>query len=85
MQDYAAWKAMFDEHGAARRAAGSTGGRLFRNSDDPSELVILLEWDNLDRARQFVQSDDLRQAMERAGVTDQPDIYFLEEADRPAG
>ena len=38
----------------------------------------LFEWDDLEKARQFVQSEDLRQAMESAGVSDQPDIYFLD-------
>jgi hypothetical protein len=43
-------------------------------------LVILLEWDDLEKARQFAQSEDLRQTMQRAGVLDQPDVYFLNEA-----
>jgi hypothetical protein len=43
-------------------------------------VVILLEWDDLEKARQFAQSEDLRQAMQRAGVVDQPDVYFLNEA-----
>lgn len=84
VQDYAAWKLAFDEHGTARQAAGSKGGHLFRNSDDPNELIAIFEWDDLDKARRFVQSDDLRQAMERAGVADEPDVYFLDEADRPS-
>jgi heme-degrading monooxygenase HmoA len=55
---------------------------VFRNDQDPNEIVILLEWDDLGRARQFAESEDLRQVMQRAGVTDQPDIYFLNDAGR---
>jgi heme-degrading monooxygenase HmoA len=84
VEDYAAWKAAFDEHGTARRANGSQGGRLFRGAADPNEVVVLLGWDDLDRARWFADSDDLREAMAQAGVADRPDIWFLEEADRPA-
>ena len=84
VEDYAAWKPIFDEHGAARRRGGSRGGRLFRNVQDQNHLVILLEWDDLDRAREFAASDDLRQAMQRAGVADRPDVYFLEEVERVA-
>ncbi len=76
--DYPKWKPVFDEHGATRQASGSRGGQLFRNANDPNELVILLEVDDLEKARQFAQSEDLRQTMQRAGVADQPDIYFLE-------
>jgi heme-degrading monooxygenase HmoA len=83
VEDFARWKPIFDEHGATRKAAGSRGGRLFRSVEDPDELVIVFEWDDVEKARQFAQSEDLRQAMQRAGVADRPDVYFLEEVDRP--
>jgi heme-degrading monooxygenase HmoA len=82
--DYDVWKQVFDEHGPTRRANGSRGGRLFHSVDDPNEVVILLEWDDLERARLFADSDDLRETMTRAGVTDRPDIWFLTEGDRPS-
>jgi heme-degrading monooxygenase HmoA len=75
--DYDTWKAVFDEHELTRRANGSQGGRLFHSSSDPNEVLLLLEWDDLERARLFADSDDLREAMTRSGVTDQPDIWFL--------
>ena len=81
--DYPAWKAVFDEHEAARRANGSQGGWLFRSADDPHEVLLLLAWDDLERARLFADSDDLREAMTRAGVTDRPDIWFLEDVEHP--
>jgi heme-degrading monooxygenase HmoA len=80
--NYGAWKPVFDEHGMTRRANGSQGGRIFRCADDPYEVVILLEWDNLERARLFADSDDLREVMDRAGVTDRPDFWFLADGDR---
>ncbi len=84
VEDYAKWKSLFDEHGAARKASGSKGGYLLRNIDDPNEVVIFVEMDDLEKARQFVQSEDLRQAMERGGLADQPDVYFLDLVDRPS-
>lgn len=80
--DYAKWKVMFDEHGATRKASGSKGGRLFRNADDPNEVVVLFEWDDIEKARAFVQSEDLGQTMKRAGVLDKPDIYYLDEVEK---
>jgi hypothetical protein len=44
-------------------------------------VVIVLEWNNLEEARRFAQSEALREAMQRHGVVGQPDIYFLEEAE----
>jgi hypothetical protein len=65
--DYPAWKAVFDEHEPTWRANGSQGGRLFRDADNPRQVLLLLAWDDLERARLFVDSDDLREALARAG------------------
>ncbi len=81
--DYAAWKPHFDAHDLTRRANGSRGGWVSRSADDPTAVVIFLEWDDLERARFFADSDDLREAMTRAGVSSSQDVWFLEEADRP--
>ena len=83
VDDYERWQSVFDHHhGATREQSGSKGGWILRNADDPNELVILLEWDSLDNARHFANADELREAMQRAGVADQQDVYFLEEIDR---
>jgi heme-degrading monooxygenase HmoA len=82
VEDYARWKRFFDEHGATRKASGSRGGRLYRNANDPNETIVIFEWDSLEKARQFAQSADLRETMQRAGVADQPDVYFLEEVEQ---
>ena len=78
VRDYEAWKRVFDDHSTTRASHGSKGGRLFRNADDASEVFMLLEVEDLDRARDFITSDDLREKMAEAGVTDQPDIYLLD-------
>jgi heme-degrading monooxygenase HmoA len=82
VEDFDRWKPVYDEHGATRKATGSLGSQLLRNADDPNEMVILFRWDTLENARRFAQSDDLREAMQRAGVADRPDIYFLDEVER---
>lgn len=82
--DFAKWKPVFDEHGAARKAAGSKGGYLFQSADDPNDVIGLLEWDSIENARAFAASDDLREAMQRAGVVSEPTIVFMDASDRPA-
>lgn len=81
-KDYTKWKTVFDEHNATRKASGSRGGRLFRNADNPNEIVVIFEWDSLENARRFAQSEDLKKTMQRAGVIDKPDVYLLEEIER---
>jgi hypothetical protein len=80
--NYAAWRAIFDEQDATRRAYGCQLGRLFRNDSDPNEVLVLLEWDSLERAWLFAQSDELRDDLRRAEVADDPDLWFLGDANQ---
>jgi hypothetical protein len=36
----------------------------------------------MENAQRFTDSDSLREAMQRSGVADQPDAYFLEEVEQ---
>ena len=81
--DVARWRPVFDELETTLHAHGCLGRQLFRNADIPNETLILLTWDGLDRARLYAQSDDLREAMRRSGVTDEPDLWFLDDAGEP--
>jgi hypothetical protein len=40
-------------------------------------VILLFSTEDLEKAKAFAASDDLRQAMQRAGVSDKPDVYFL--------
>jgi heme-degrading monooxygenase HmoA len=80
--DYEKWKSAFDAHGVTRQANGSRGGQLFRSATDPNELIVLLEWHDLEKARQFALSEELREVMQRAGVVDHPTIYFLKDGEQ---
>ena len=77
VRDFNTWKAGFDAHQPARTAAGLTEKYLLRSADDPNEVVGLFEAQDLDRARAFASSADLREKMQAVGVVDKPDIYFL--------
>ncbi len=81
VEDYAKWKAVYDEVLPFRQSSGIKGARLLRSADNPNEIVVVDEFDDMDKARQFAQSEDLKQAMQKAGVSDHPDIYFLDEVE----
>ena len=75
--DFAKWKPIYDAHLSARQNGGLKEEHLFRNADDPNEVFLLFSAEDLDKAKAFTASDDLRQAMEKSGVSDKPDVYFL--------
>ena len=81
VKDYARWKPRFDEHAETRKASGSKSGQLFRSSANPSEIVALFEWDNLELAQRFSQSENLRAVMQEAGVSELPDIFLLDDVE----
>lgn len=81
--NYDAWKLAFDAESETYRANGSLGSRVFRSESDSNEVWLLMTWDNLDRARLYTRSDDMLDLMTRAGVTDCPDYWYLEEPDSP--
>ena len=76
VKDFKTWKPAYDAHLAARNEAGLTE-YLLRNADDANEIVILFEVLDLNRAKTFAASADLRERMQESGVVDKPDIYFL--------
>ena len=75
--DFNTWKPAYDAHQPARSNAGLTEKYLLRNADDPNEIFILFEAQDLDRAKTFAASADLRERMQESGVVGKPDIYFL--------
>ena len=78
--NYEEFKSVFDFDSSRRLQTGSKGGRLFRSPDNPKEFVVLFEWKDMDSARQFTGSSELREATALAGVK-QITQYVLEEVE----
>ena len=62
--DYAKWKPVFDEHEALRTEYGTVGHSLHRDADDPNVIIIAFRVSDLNRAKEFAASEELRSAME---------------------
>ena len=79
VSDYNRWKEAFDSHLNTRKHAGETGCRIFHTVDDPREVVLFLDWEGIEPARKFMNSDELRKAMQLAGVEGRPDVQYIED------
>lgn len=79
VENFAKWKPFFDNHTSYRLENGSLGGKVFQSINDPNEVFVLLEWDNLINANRFIQSDQTKLVMKEAGVVGIPSVYFVEE------
>jgi hypothetical protein len=79
--NFDAWRKVFQEDKVVRRAAGAQNEFVFRSAIDSNEVWLVLQWDDLFRARLFAISDDLVDTLTRAGVMVQPEIWYLDDVD----
>ena len=68
VKDYSAFESVFNYDAARRQRHGSKGMRVFRAVDDPNRVIVLLEWDDADKAAEFAGSLELHEAIEWAGA-----------------
>ena len=79
VEDLAKWKSVFEEAAGLRQRFGSRGVRAFSKADSPNEVVILGEYEDVEKARQLFKSQEFRDATKRAGVVGPPEVVFLNE------
>ena len=79
VEDLAKWKSVFEEAGVMRKNASSIGVRAFSKGDNPNEVIVLGEYADKAKAMQMFQSQELREAMARAGVKGPPEVTFMDE------
>jgi hypothetical protein len=76
VKDYAAWRTGYDGREKGRLSAGITNSRVFRNANDPNDLVILQDVADVSKARSWLVSEDTKAAMQKSGVIGSPTIRF---------
>lgn len=81
VEDFAEWKKTFDAAIDVRRAAGEKACRIYKVLGSDDDVVVSLDWDSLERARAFMSSPRLMEAMARAGVRELPHMLILESQD----
>jgi heme-degrading monooxygenase HmoA len=79
VSDYDTWKSAFDGHQSERARFGCRGHSVYRDPDHPNDVTIFMTWESRDRAQEFMESQSLREAMQKGGVTSEPKATWLEE------
>ena len=80
VEDYAKWKDAFDRFIDHRKAGGEKSYHICRPIDEPTSVIILFEWDSIANAMAFLDSEELKTAMQQAGVAGPPEITIMETA-----
>ena len=81
VEDYLAWKTIFDNASDIRKKAGEISYQLLRYDNDANTIVHFSEWSSLDNARSFFESPQLVKIRKEAGVK-KPNFIYLQEIDR---
>lgn len=76
--DYNKWKEVYDQTAEFKRRYGWKRYQLFQVAGDRTDILVLEEFATVEQARAFLASDDLRMAMEHAGVIGPPEIRVLQ-------
>jgi hypothetical protein len=76
VKDYGTWRTGYDEREKSRVSAGITNGRVFRNAQDPNDVVILQDVADVAKARAWLGSDDMKATMQKSGVVGSPNVRF---------
>jgi len=77
--DFDKWKSVYEDHRSAREEAGLKDLYLWRNEGDPSEVILLFEVSDFEKAKEFARSPDAKEKMDDSGVQELPEIVFLSE------
>lgn len=78
VQDYAAWKKVFDAAAGIRFEAGERSYQVLRYDSDANKIVHFSAWTSLAHARAFFESPRLVQIRMDAGVK-APEFIYLEQ------
>ena len=76
VKDFPKWTAAFFEHETGRKAAGLNVIGVFQDFEDPGFVSVTSTVSDLDAAKDFFASEDLKEAMKKAGAIDEPEIKF---------
>jgi heme-degrading monooxygenase HmoA len=77
VEDYSKWKSTFDNFADVRKSSGEKSFQIMHPSDDANDLTLLFEWDTRQNAEKFLNSNELKNAMQQGGVAGEPKIQFL--------
>jgi heme-degrading monooxygenase HmoA len=77
VEDYSKWKPVFLAAESIRKAAGVTCVQVFQDVDNPKSMVVITEWESLEKAKTFSQSPALREAQQKSGVLSKPEVFEL--------
>ena len=82
VSDYGNWKRVYDEFASVRRENGVTGASVHRDANDADFIIVTHQFRDMNAAKAFADSEELKSAMANAGVSGPPEIWFGEDIEQ---
>jgi quinol monooxygenase YgiN len=77
VEDYPAWKKVFDNAAGIRREAGERSYQVLKYENDTNRIVHFSAWTSIAAARAFFESPRLMEIRRQAGVK-APEFIYLD-------
>ena len=77
--DYDTWRQVYDSAGEMQEAAGVRGKGVFQSVDDPTDITVWHDFDDLAAAEAFAGAADVRETMVASGVRGEPEVWLTRE------
>ncbi|CAN1208599.1 antibiotic biosynthesis monooxygenase [Tumidithrix helvetica PCC 7403] len=78
VENYAAWKKIFDAASGIRKQAGERSYQVLKYENEPNKIVHFSEWTSIAAAKAFFESPELIKIRAEAGVK-APEFIYLEQ------
>jgi hypothetical protein len=77
VKDYDAWRQVYDGFADVQRQGGVRAEEVLRSVDDPNDVLVTHDFDDAASAKAFFASEELHDAMGRAGVEGEPRLIWI--------
>jgi heme-degrading monooxygenase HmoA len=75
VEDYERFRSVYDAATAARESGGFPNELILRNPKDPNDVLIITQVEDVERARAYGQSDEVRERQRASGLLELTNYY----------
>jgi len=81
VKDFDSWKKTYDNFTPTRKENGVIGASVHRDVKDPNSVIVMHRFAERKTAEAFLNSEELKSAMERSGVVGHPEIWLCDDVE----
>ena len=78
--DYGIWRKAYNSFASTQKKLGVTYQAVYQAADDPNDVIVIHDFATVEKAKAFLASEDLKNAMQKAGVKGPPHITITTRA-----